>query len=183
MSKRPLSVSLLVISLLCGCGKVRYSVVAPPQAKGEIAPHAGPVISRDKIDYEIFQLEDKVVFHFVNRYDRPIELTTQTALFDSTGYRFAIEPQTVAPEQSGRVILPPSNAIPDGPSSPVSAEIHIGGYDDGGMVRDERGRYGSAAMSRDFRWPNGRTARFRFVYRIGEETLTHEWTLSRGQVN
>lgn len=180
MCKRSLLlVSLGVISLLSGCGKVRYEIVAPSQVRGEIAPHAGPVMSRDQIDYEIFQLEDKVIFHFVNRMDRPIELSTQSVLFDSTGHSFSIEPQTLAPDQSGRVIVPPSNPIPRGQGSPISAEVRIGGYDDGGMIRDERSEYGSAPMVRDFRWPAGRTARFRFVFRAGDETISHDWTLSR----
>lgn len=182
MNYRPLSVSLLVVSLLCGCGKTRYEIVAPPQARGEIAPNAGPIISRDKIDYEIFQLEDKVVFHIVNRHDRPIELSGQTVLLDSTGYSFAVEPQTIGPNQSGRVIVPPSNPIARDPNSPVNVEVRIGGYDEGGLIQDDRSRYGSASLARDFRWPNGRTARFRFVYRIADETLTHEWTLAREKV-
>jgi hypothetical protein len=179
MMKRLSFVSIAVASLVMGCGKTRYEIVAPPQARGEIAPHAGPVFSRDKIDYEIFQLEDKVVFHFVNRHDIPIELSPQTVLFDSTGHSFSVESQTVAPDQSGRVIVPPSNPISRGPTSPISAEVRIGGYDEGGMIPDDRGRYGGASMARDFRWPAGRTARFRFVFRVGEETITHEWTLSR----
>lgn len=179
MTKRLLSVSLIVISLLCGCGKVRYAIQSPGNFRGDILPQAGPTLTRDKIDYEIFQFEDKVIFHFINRYDAPIELTDQTVLFDATGHSFSVESQTVVPGASGRVIVPPSNAISRGPSSPVSAEVHIGGYDEGGILRDERGRYGSANMARDFRWPNGRTARFRFIFRKGEEMIAHEWTLSR----
>jgi hypothetical protein len=178
MEYRHLSVVLLVASLLWGCGKVRYEVVAPPEARGAILPHAGAVVSRDQIDYEIFQLENKVVFHLVNRHDRPIELTAQSILFDATGYRFSIEPQTIAPGASGRVIVPPNNPIARD-QAPVNVEVRVGGYDDGGLIRDDRSRYGSASLARDFRWPNGRTARFRFVYRIGDETLTHEWTLER----
>ncbi len=174
--------AIFSISLLAGCGKVRYAIVAPPQNRGEIVPHAGPIISRDKIDYEIFQLEDKVIFHFVNRSDVPVELSSQSVLFDATGHSFSIEPQTLAPDQSGQVIVPPSNPISRGPSSPISAEVRIGGYDDGGIVRDERSAYGSATLSRDFRWPGGRTARFRFVFIAGDKTITHEWTLSRENV-
>lgn len=166
-------------SLLAGCGKVRYEIVAPPEARGEIAPLAGPILSRDKIDYEIFQADSKVIFHFVNRRDKPITLRGQTVLFDATGYSFAVEPQTVAPEQSGRVIVPPSNPIAREPSSPISTEIRVGGYDDGGIISDDRSAYGSVPMTRDFRWPVGKTARFRFVFTSGEETITHEWTLTR----
>lgn len=174
-----LLVPSLFLGLLAGCGKVRYEIVAPAAARGEVAPHAGPIVSRDDIDYEVFQLEDRVIFHFVNRRDRPIELSNQSILFDSTGHSFAIEPQTLAPDQSGRIVVPPANPISRGPSSPISAEVRIGGYDEGGMIRDDRSRYGSAPMSRDFRWPSGRTARFRFVFTAGDETITHEWTLSR----
>lgn len=169
----------MFVSLLAGCGKVRYAIVAPPEARGEVAPLAGPIITRDKIDYEVFQAQDKVVFHFVNRHDVPVTLSTQTVLFDATGYSFAVEPQTIAPEQSGRVIVPPGNPIQRGSGSPITSEVRVGGYDDGGIIHDERSAYGSAPMSRDFRWPAGRTARFRFVFTIGEETITHEWTLTR----
>lgn len=181
---KPLSyVTLFAVSLLAGCGKLRYEIVAPASARGEIAPNAGVVMSREGIDYEVFELQGKVIFHFLNKTGESVRLTNESLMFDSTGQSFAMETMALAPDQSGRIVVPPGNPVARGPRSPISAGVRFGGYDEGGMIRDERSAYGSAPMARDFRWPAGTNARFRFVFAVGEKSIAQEWTLRREKVN
>jgi hypothetical protein len=183
-------ITILLTNAGCASGR-RYEVVAPGTARGAVLPNAGTIVTRDKIDYEVFQAEDKVIVRFVNRTGQPIKLTEQSASFDAAGRSFAVGPEELAPDQSGRIVLPATLAVEHTRTPTVATEVRIGGVDEGGIIgtrRDvenndaEGGSIGStAAPPPGFRWPPNALARVRFVYHVGEsvEDVTHEWAIRR----
>lgn len=164
------------LASVIGCASTaHYEVVSPGQARGGITANAGRIVSRDKIDYELFRLEDKVVIRFVNRTGVPIRLNEQSVSVDSTGRAFMIDPQEVAPDEAGRVILPPSFGVDRNRPAAVATPVRIGGIDEGGLIGTRRdiesnvasGASGSAAApAPGFRWRAGTQARVRLVYEL-----------------
>lgn len=188
-----LTVALALVAL-GGCNNdVGYSVVAPATARGEVPRNAGAIVTRDKIDYEVVQDQDKVIVRFVNRTGQPLRLTEQSVMFDSSGRTFAVDSQDIPPDQAGRVLLPPAFAVDQAHAAPVATEVRVGGVDEGGLIGTRRdieineGSGGSpgarAAPPPGFRWPVNGQARLRLVYRVGDagDELTHNWTLRRSR--
>lgn len=188
-----ISVSFLASILVAvGCeSTARFNVVAPTTARGEVPRNAGAIVSRDKIDYEVFQAEDKVIVRFVNRTGQPLRLTEQSVILDAGGRAFAVDPQDLPPDQSGRLVLPPASAAQQARPSAIVTKVEIGGVDEGGLIGTRRdiqnndaagGSTGAtAAPPPGFRWTPGTLARVRLIYRVGEspDDLTHEWTIRR----
>lgn len=181
-----------ILLLAAGCeSTARYDVVAPAASRGEVPRNAGAVVNRDKIDYEIFQAEDKLIVRFVNRTGQLLKVAEQSVMLDAVGRSFAVETQEIAPDQSGRAVLPPAFAAERRRSVSIATEVEIGGVDEGGMIGsrrdiqnniDDGGSAGSAAAPpAGFRWPAGSLARLRLVYHVGDsvEGLTHEWAIRR----
>jgi hypothetical protein len=179
--------ALFLVAASIGCEtNRRYEVVAPADSRGAVAPNAGAIVSRDKLDYEVFSTQGKVIVRFINRTGAPLELGEESVTFDSTGRPFAVEPQSIAPDQSGRVVLPPSDAAEKGPRPPVLNEVEVGGVDEGGLISPRRDRQhasgisATAAPEPGFRWRPGGVARLRLVF-VGPNNVefTHDWTLRR----
>jgi hypothetical protein len=187
------SASFLAIGLFAtGCeSAARYEVAGGGTGRAEIPRNAGAIVTRDKIDYEIFQADEKVIVRFVNRTGQPLKLTEQSFTQDAGGRSFAVEPQELAADESGRVILPPTSAVERVRPAAIPAEVEVGGVDEGGIIGTRRDLQNNdaaggsisaaAAPPPGFRWPPNARVRLRLVYRVGDsaEDLTHEWSLRR----
>ena len=189
-----LAAGLALVALSPGCNSAaRYDVVAPASARGEVAQNAGPILSRDNIDYEVFQAQEKVIVRFVNRTGQPMRLTEQSVILDTAGRSYAVEPQEVPQDQAGRIVLPPATAVDTARPAPIATEVHVGGVDEGGLIGTRRDvesnragggpRGATAAPEPGFRWPVNGQARLRLAYRVGEATedLMHDWTIRRSR--
>lgn len=190
------SLLLIAAALVGGTGcnsSSRYDVVAPGSARGPIPRNAGTIVTRDKIDYEVFQADDKIIVRFVNRTGQPLKLTEQSVAIDAGGRSFAIEPQEVAADQSGRIVVPPAYAVDRTRTTPVATEVHVGGVDEGGIIGTRRdienndatgGAIGAAAAPPPgFRWPPNAQARLKLTFHVGDSTqdLSHDWSFRRLQ--
>ena len=182
--------SFVAIGLFtAGCeSAARYEVAGGGTARAEVLRNAGAIVTRDKIDYEIFQADNNVVVRFVNRTGQPLKLTEPSFTQDAGGRSFAIEPQEVALDESGRAVLPPTSAVERARPVAIPAEVEV---DEGGIIGTRRDVQnndaaggsisGAAAPPPGFRWPTNARVRLRLVYRVGDsaDDLIHEWSFRR----
>lgn len=178
----PIGLGSLIALTAGGCTTLRYDVVAPPEARGEVEPNAGVPVVLDGIEYEVFQVEDKAVIRFVNRTGGPLRLTGQSTMRDSRGQSFTLDPQDVVPDQSGRIAVPPSFAAAQGQrTTPAAGDPLTGPYDNGGIIPERHTGVptATAAPTPSFRWPAGQQARFRLVFDSAGKPISHEWVLRR----
>lgn len=172
------------LTIFAGCGNAaRYEVVAPPEVRGTVPLNAGQTFARDGIDYEAFQAEDKLVVRFVNRTKGPLRLTGDSVIRDARGRSFTVESQTLGPDQSGRVLLPPGLAdeVQVGERRPIASEVRVGGVDEGGIIppRDENVTRTGPATSDRFQWRSGQVARLTLAFDAAGTPITHVWTVRR----
>ena len=174
----------LGLSILAGCGSAqRYELVAPRELRGPVPMNVGQTFARDGIEYEAFQVEDKLVVRFVNRTSGPLRLTGASVLVDARGRAFAVEAQTLAPDQSGRVLMPPGLAdeVRPGERRPIASEVRVGGVDEGGIIRprDDNVARPEPATSDRFQWRSGQVARLTLAFDAAGKAITHVWTVRR----
>lgn len=174
----------LGLATLSGCGNAqRYEVVSPPELRGDVPLNAGQRFTKDDVEYEAFQAEDKLVVRFVNRTKGPLRLLGESGIVDGRGRAFAVEAQQLGPDQSGRVLLPPGLAeeVLRGERRPIATEVRVGGVDDGGIIapRDENDRRPDASESDRFRWRSGQVARLTLAFDADGKPITHVWTIRR----
>ena len=175
--------ALFPLAWLVGCaGNAKYEIVSPIEASGPIPRDVGATFPRDRIEYEVYQVDEKVVLRFVNRTQGPLRLTEQSTMTDAKGRAFIVDAQDIAPDQSGRLVVPPGPAAStDEPRRPIATEVHVGGVDEGGILRrrDENVARPEPTRSTLFDWPGGQTARFHLIFDVNGTPLIHDWILRR----
>ena len=182
---RPLAAPVVFLPLLAlvGCANAtRYEIVAPPDARGPVPREVGTSFTKDRVEYEVYQVEDKVIVRFVNRTTGPLTLTDASTMTDGRGKAFAVDAQSVGPDQSGRLVVPPGPTAAEAERRrPIAGEVHVGGVDEGGLIRrrDENVARPEPTTSGLFAWPAGQTARLRLRFDADGTPLTHEWILRR----
>lgn len=163
-----------------GCTNTTYEVAAPEQLRGPLPLNAGKPTSIDGIEYELFAAEGQGVIFFINRTGVPLRLTEASTIKDTTGRTFPIDVQTIPPNQSGRIIVPPSTPmepIANRRAQPAAVEPQVGGIDEPGFINTGVIRKSNAADDpRGFRWTDGRRVTVHLEFEPERDATTETTT-------
>lgn len=161
-----------------GCARSRYELATPALVPIEAGGTPVSLPSRDGVNYELRQVDNKLVLRFVNTSAAAIELSATSELLDSTGASYPVEPQKLGSMVSGRVILPP-RVEQSSRWSPAPSEA--GSPTDDGVF--SVGRVPLTAYQREpvrtFDWPVDASATVRLRWTIEGKPIEHEFVVRR----
>jgi hypothetical protein len=167
---------VVLLVLLCGCTRPRYSVVEPAEAAGLLPIEGSRQFLADGLLVSLQMVQDRVVVGVVNQGDEPIDVSADSRVIDSTGHAFELPGRQVAPRMIYRVLVPP-RVVARSVHEPVEAPS-VGSNDQGGMI--VQSGHSPESVVR-FSWPRGRSVEVILVYSRGEAWLEQRVKLRRDQ--
>lgn len=161
-----------------GCAQSQFELAKPAYAQVESGGKPVTLAARDGVNYELRQVDDRLVLRFVNATSSPIELLATSELLDAAGASYPVEPQKLGPMVSGRVILPPRVAQ-SSRWSPAPSEA--GSPTDDGVF--SVGRVPLEAYQREpvrtFDWPLESSVTVKLRWTIEGKPVEHEFVVRR----
>jgi hypothetical protein len=164
---------LLMCASLVGCGVARVDISPAPGQTLSLDRTKPLSTGRDEVGYVFAIVDDRVLVEISNSSTSKLELTDASAIVDAADRSHAIDPFTIEPGQTRKLLIPPR--VKSQPIDRTDDTLP----DDG--LHTIAGHPIEAYATREpkFDWPVGRVVSLRLVFSRDGQNLVHEMTLTR----